>query len=260
MPFHQPDTVRYYSFDLFEDLPVTHAVYTRQGGISPAPWQSLNMGSTVGDDLLRVSENRRRALVEMGKSPNSVYDVWQVHSTEVVCAKAPRGDRAHIRADAIFTDQLEVTLMMRFADCVPILLADPAHRVVGIVHAGWIGTVNFVLRAALETMIERYGALPPDIYAAIGPSIGAHHYTVGSEVIEQVQASFGSDADALLPTDGEAVKFDLWSANRLILEQCGVGHIEVAGICTACHLEDWYSHRGEHGKTGRFGAMISLRD
>lgn len=259
MAFHQPESIRYYQFDLFDGLPVTQAIFTRRGGVSPAPWESLNMGATVGDHDLRVSENRRRALAEMGKSPNSIYDVWQVHSSEVVCAQAPRGDAAHVRADAIFTDRPEVTLMMRFADCVPILLADPSRRVVGLVHAGWVGTVNFVVRAAVETMIEHYGSTPAEIYAGIGPSIGAHHYPVGPEVVEQVQASFGAQAESLLPTSGEAVQFDLWAANRLILEQAGVTKIETAEICTACHLEDWFSHRGEAGKTGRFGAIIALK-
>jgi copper oxidase (laccase) domain-containing protein len=107
-------------------------------------------------------------------------------------------------------------------------------------------------------MQAEFGCQPANLLAGIGPSIAAHHYQVGSDVVEQVNAVFGPDAKALLPeTDGK-VQFDLWAANRLVLESQGVRHIEIAGICTACDLENWYSHRGEHGITGRFGALIGI--
>lgn len=259
MPFQQPDSLRYFTFDLFASLPVTHGIFTRRGGVSPAPWKSLNMGSTVGDDLLRVAENRRRALAELGFSVNSTYDVWQVHSADVVCAEEPRGDVPHIKADAILTDRPGLVIMMRFADCVPILLFDPAKKVVGMVHAGWQGTVSQTLSAAVEKMTARYGTRPADLFAGIGPSIAAHHYPVGPEVVEQVQAAFGSDAAGLLSSDRDRVQFDLWSANFLLLERAGVKNIEVSGLCTACQLDDWFSHRAEFGKTGRFGAFIALK-
>jgi hypothetical protein len=81
---------------------------------------------------------------------------------------------------------------------------------------------------------------------------------VGQEVVVQVKDCFGRDASSLLHEADGAMQFDLWAANQLILERAGVHRIEVAGVCTACHLEDWYSHRREHGKTGRFGVLIGL--
>jgi len=107
-------------------------------------------------------------------------------------------------------------------------------------------------------MQAEFGSRPRDILAAIGPAIAGHHYEVGPEVIQQVNRAFGQDAVELLTRSGQAIHFDLWAANRLLLEKIGVRRIEIAGICTACHLEDWYSHRGEGGKTGRFGALIAL--
>jgi YfiH family protein len=147
---------------------------------------------------------------------------------------------------------------MRFADCVPILLHDPRRKVVGIAHAGWLGTVRLTAAAAVRAMAEHYGSRPEDIQAGIGPSIGPDHYEVGADVIAKVQESFGSDAAQLVQQRGRKQHFDLWQANRLQLEQAGVRQIEVAGLCTACHLEDWFSHRAEKGKTGRFGALIAL--
>jgi len=259
MPFFQPDKIRYYAFDSLASEPVVQAVFTREGGVSPAPWHSLNLGSTVGDDPHHVSTNRRSALQAVGRDENSVYDVWQVHSASVSRGEAPRPANVdHQRADAIITNRPEVTLMMRFADCTPILLFDPVAGAVGLVHAGWQGTVKNVVGAAVEGLQAAYGSRPENILAAIGPSIGPDHYEIGPDVITQVHQTFGNDAAALLPERGIGTHFDLWSANRLLLERAGVRRIEVSGLCTACHLDDWYSHRAEKGKTGRFGALISL--
>ncbi|NOY99880.1 MAG: peptidoglycan editing factor PgeF [Chloroflexi bacterium] len=258
MAFSERDGVRYFTFGDFPET-IVHAVFTRQGGVSPEPWDSLNVGGTVGDDPVRVRENRRRAFAALGRAPGSIFDVWQVHSANVAFGDAPRDPVAsHQKADIILTDRPEVTLFMRFADCVPILLLDARLGVVGLAHAGWMGTVRGVATAAVEAMQARYGSRPADIQAAIGPSIGPDHYEVGPDVVGQVKQSFGKDADGLLCANGR-VSFDLWSANQLLLERAGVEHVEIARVCTACHQEDWYSHRGEHGKTGRFGALIALK-
>jgi YfiH family protein len=219
----------------------------------------LNLGGTVGDDPANVAENRRRAFECFGRPIGTLYDVWQVHSAEVVRADAPRPAHIpHLKADAILTDQPEVTLFMRFADCVPILLYDPVRRVMGMVHAGWKGTTLRIVQAAVQAMQRQWGTRPDEILAAIGPSIAPHHYTVGQDVITQVEAAFGQEANTLLPAQDGAVQFDLWTANRLVLMDSGVRQIEVSGVCTACDLEHWYSHRGEQGRTGRFGALMAL--
>lgn len=259
MPFQTQAGVRYWIFDMLAEG-VAQAIYTRHGGVSPDPWASLNLGGTVGDELLRVRENRRRALEATGRDPATVFDVWQVHGDQVAIAEAPRPLQApHLQADVILTDRPEVTLMMRFADCVPVFLYDPLRKVAGIAHAGWMGTVKGTVRAAVSAMQSRYGSDAANIRAAIGPSIGPDHYEVGADVAAQVRQAFGEAAPVLLQIREERTFFDLWGANRWLLEQAGVHQIEVAGICTACHLEDWYSHRAEKGRTGRFGAMIALK-
>jgi YfiH family protein len=259
MPFSNNNGIRYYTFDIFPRT-VTQAVFTRQGGVSPAPWHSLNVGGTVGDEAARVRENRLRSFRALGRSFESLFDVWQVHSADAVYADAPRPPEVdHYKADIIFTDKPAVTLYMRFADCVPILLHDPAKGVVGLAHAGWLGTVRGAVTAAVRGMVEQYGSKPADILAAIGPSIGPDHYEVGPDVIAQVEQAFGADAEHLVEARNGSTYLDLWKANRLQLERSGVERIEVAGLCTACHLDDWYSHRAEKGKTGRFGALIALQ-
>ena len=258
MPFQTNSGLRYYQFDLFQGN-LTHALFTRAGGVSPEPWTGLNVGATVGDDLQRVRENRNRMITALGRDPETVYDVWQVHGVEVAIAAAPRlPETPHLHADAILTDQPSVTLVMRFADCVPVLLHDPVRGVVGIAHAGWMGTVKGTVCAAVDAMQTRFGSRPADIRAGIGPAIGPDHYEIGADVAAQVRSAFGDQAAHLLEERNGATFFDLWSANRLHLERAGVGQIEVAGICTACHTEDWFSHRAEKGRTGRFGAVIAL--
>lgn len=258
MPFSHKNGIRYFSFDIFPRT-LTQAVFTRQGGVSPSPWDSLNVGGTVGDDVERVRENRVRSFAALGRTLESLFDVWQVHSADVVYADAPRPMHLdHHKADIILTDKPEVTLYMRFADCVPILFHDPKKGVVGITHAGWMGTVRGACAATVKAMQERYGSKPKDILAAVGPSIGVDHYEVGADVILQVEQAFGPDAKRLIQTRDGKTYLDLWVANRAQLEKSGVEQIEVAGLCTACHLDDWFSHRAEKGKTGRFGALIAL--
>jgi YfiH family protein len=258
MTFAHANGLRYFTFESFPHS-VTHAVFTRSGGVSPSPWNSLNVGGTVGDDPARVLENRTRSFAAARRSLDSMYDVWQVHSADAVMTDTPRRrDQAHQKADIMFTSNPAVTLYMRFADCVPILLHDPRRAVVGIVHAGWLGTVRGAARAAARAMIETYGSRPADILAGIGPSIGVDHYEVGADVVAKVEDAFTSAAGQLVQTRGGRTYLDLWKCNELQLRSAGVEHVEVAGLCTACHLEDWYSHRAEKGRTGRFGALIAL--
>jgi len=256
MAFIQHNGIRYYQF---ETLQARHALFTRPGGVSPDPWGSLNVGATVGDDLARVRQNRSLSFQALGCEPESIFDVWQVHSADVVCASAPRPvDEAYRQADIILTDKPDVTLFMRFADCVPILLHDPRNGIIGVAHAGWMGTLRDVAHATVEAMKKNYGSKPADIVAGIGPSIGPDHYEIGADVILQVMQKHGDEADSVLKSHHGKIHFNLWESNRLALERAGVGHVEIAEICTACHTEDWFSHRAERGRTGRFGALISL--
>ena len=266
MPFHQSGGIKYFTFDSLGGYHLVHAVFTRRGGVSPEPWAALNVGGLVGDEPQRVGENRLMSFEAVGRSLSSMYDVWQVHSRKVVCARSPRPlDQPHIKADAILTDRPEITLFMRFADCVPILLHDPKRGVIGVVHAGWQGTVIGVAAAAVQEMQSKYRSDPSDIVAAIGPSVCARHYEVGQEVVQQVQQAFQLDSEKVLSHGNGELRsgkayFNLWVANHLILENAGVSQIEIANICTACHTEDWYSHRAEKGKTGRFGVLVGLEN
>jgi len=259
MPFHECDGLRFYSFDIFSDS-LLQGVFTRRGGVSSAPWHSLNLGGSVGDDPAHVAENRIHVFNSMGRSPASIHDVWLVHGTDIVYADAPRPlTEPAVKADILFTNNPEVSLFMRFGDCVPIMLHDPKKNVIGMAHAGWMGTVRGVVKAALQGMQSHYGCNPKDIVAGIGPSIGVDHYKVGADVVSQFQEKYPNDVDRVLQTRNGSVYLDLWTANVIQLHSAGVEQIQVSEVCTACHLDDWFSHRAEKGKTGRFGALMALQ-
>ncbi len=261
MGFVEEDGLRYYQFDIFKDQPLFHAVLTRRGGFSRPPFDSLNTGGTVGDDPKAVLRNHQLIYRKLGFDFFSRFDVWQVHDTHILCTDAPRHlDTPHAKADGILTDNPKVTLFMRFADCVPILLMDPINKAIGIVHAGWQGTYKRIARIAVGKMVSRYGSQPKNILAGIGPSICQDCYEVGMNVLKKFKSSIGDEAQQYFKKRGNKLYLDLWKANQKALENAGVAHIETAGICTACHLEDWYSHRAEDGRTGRFGVLMSIRD
>jgi polyphenol oxidase len=252
------EKLTYYQFAIWEKI--SHGVFTRLGGVSQAPWASLNMGGTVGDDTTAVRQNHELMYSALKVNTSRCCTVWQVHGADTVIANAPvRGRRWLALADGMVTNRTDTPLVMRYADCTPIFFLDPIKGVIGIAHAGWRGTVSGAGVSVVHTMVQAYGSKPADIQAGIGPSIGPEHYQVGEEVVDAARAYFGT-TDGIIrrdPKDGTAY-FDLWTANRIDLERIGVEQIEIAEICTAQHTDEFYSHRAEKGRTGRFGAVISL--
>jgi polyphenol oxidase len=252
------DGLVYYQFALWPAL--THGIFTRKGGVSQPPWDTLNTGGNVGDDATAVRHNHERMYVALGVNADRACTVWQAHGTDTVMVQEPvRGRRWLAQADAMVTNQPDTPLVMRYADCTPLLFYDPTKGVIGIAHAGWRGTVQGVGANTVRTMTQAYGCDPADIQAGIGPSIGPQRYQVGEEVVNAVQAYFAT-TDGLIsrnPQD-DTPYLDLWAANRLDLERAGLEQIEIAGICTAENTDEFFSHRAEHGRTGRFGVILSL--
>ncbi len=251
----------YYKFAENDFEGTIHGFFTRCGGVSPEPWNSLNLATTVGDSRENVIENRKRIFESIARPEKSLFDVWQIHSTNVLCTDVSRNfAEPHQKADAIFTDRPQITLLMRFADCVPIILYDESRHVIGIVHAGWQGTVKNIVRQAVTEIERRYRVNPADLVAGIGPSIGPDHYAVGENVFLAAEEAFGKERESFFQHANGSLFFNLWQANGYLLEKSGVTKIHYSNICTACNLTEWYSHRAENGKTGRFGAVIALKE
>lgn len=251
--------LNFVQFNSFAEYPIHQGIFGRKGGVSPVPWDSLNLGGLSGDTRENIIENRKRIFSCFDLPVESIFDVWQVHGNRVICTEKIRSlDKEHEKADAIFTDRPGITLFMRFADCVPLFFYDPVKNVIGIAHAGRIGTLNRIAADCVETMANVYGSKPETILAGIGPSIGPDHYEVKDDVASDAEACFSSTDGILREASDGTIYLNLWESNRRILIESGVQHIEVAEICTACNTVDWYSHRAEKGNTGRFGALLAL--
>ncbi len=249
---------RFASLAVFPEL--VHAVATRHGGVSRGPFASLNVSRSVGDAPEDVLVNRQRLCQAVGVPPEELVTAGLVHGTRALPVGPAARGHLMLGTDALVTAASGVPLMLCFADCAPIILYDPVRRVVGLVHAGWRGTLAGAAVAAVQQMAASYGSRPADLRAAIGPAIGPCCYEVGPEVVTRVRAVFSEAAPSLLSDlRGDRAHFNLWEANRRLLLAAGVGQVEVAGLCTVCHRDEFFSHRADNGRTGRFGVVVMLR-
>lgn len=254
-----------------------HAIFTRQGGVSPAPFESLNLSVSVPDEKARVYANRRRAYGLFDRDTDTVVHAHLVHGRTVGRATRANNGTWLPEVDGLITNEPGCALTMNFADCAPILLYDPVHEAIGIGHAGWQGAVKDLPGALVAAMQREFGSDPAQLLAGVGPCIGPCCYEVGEMVITAVGAAFADPDSLLLETGDWRVEigdsdqqpatghpppatrhFDLPEANRRNLQRAGVWQIEMSGLCTACRTDLFFSHRAERGKTGRFGAIMVL--
>jgi len=249
--------VVWYEFEGLAGTGVIHAMLTRLGGVSAPPFDTLNLGHTVGDELKAVEENHRRSLAALEIGRAQVVSPYQVHSTHVRWASQAHAGTVQPAADGLLTTAPGVALLLRFADCVPILLFDPIHRAVGMIHSGWRSTAGNIAAAAVEAFARYAGSRPKDLWAGIGPAIGPCCYEVGSDIPEAITGVSPEGVEPVQRRDGR-LYLDLPRLVRAQLAAAGVAQIEMADVCTACHTEEWFSHRAEDGRTGRFGALVML--
>ena len=259
-----------YQSRLLNSVGVVHAFSTRIGGVSPVPFESLNLGNPPGavhDTVENVRRNFGRMLSALKLPDVPVASVRQVHGCDVallqdqgdgeysesVAAEIRDRFQGQIAADAIISDVSSAVLAVRIADCAPILLAAENGRLVAAIHAGWRGVVAQV-GARTIAEINAMGYQSSQIMAAIGPAIGMEHFEVGPEVAEQFQ-SLGLNS-AVHTIGYTRPHIDLADAIKRQLRQCGVTLIDGGGLCTFINAADFFSHRRDHGITGRMAAII----
>ena len=271
----------------FDPLPVEAMVTTRHGGVSAGRYATLNLSFAVGDEAANVRENRRRAAAALGAGPADFVFAAQVHGNHAEVVSAADRGRGTLAggdavgpADALVTATPGTVLAILVADCVPIILYDPAAHVLACVHAGWRGTVARTAQAAIAAMCS-LGSRPEDVIAGIGPSVAAGSYQVGQEVAAAARDAFGEEvtgaardasgqqAQALLRPaltsgpSGEGARgqwlFDLPAANRHVLRAAGVpeGQIHVTATSTGPDPGLFFSHRAER-PCGRFALAARL--
>jgi YfiH family protein len=264
---------------------LVHGFSTRVGGCSAAYGGSaLNLGFTQQDGRAHVEKNREAFVRALGLDPAAwrLVTQRQVHSDLVHYVDAAG---AHPCGDALISDRPGLLLGVQTADCLPVLLVDAKRRAVAAVHAGWRGTLRRIVEKTAGEMRRRFGTLPQDLRAAIGPGIHACCYQVGEEVRDQFHSQFAYAAElfrearesnpvhekypllfltARAPGHGpEETLFylDLVAANRRQLLQLGVPaqNISASPLCTSCRTDLLFSYRKERGATGRLLGVAGIR-
>jgi YfiH family protein len=238
-----------------------HAIFSRQGGVSQPPHDSLNLSVSVPDEKTAVYANRARAFGLFGRQNDTVVHVHLVHGNDVARVTQANNGTWMEHFDAIITNEPGCALTMNFADCTPILLLDPVNHAIGLGHAGWKGTVVDLPGAMVRAMQQQFGSDPAELLAGIGPCISWENYEVDEPLVGEVQTAF-AEWELLLRKPGGMgngrFHYDLPEANRQRLLQAGVQQIEQSGLCTADRTDLFFSHRAEKGKTGRFGSIFVL--
>lgn len=227
------------------NINTVHGFSTRNGGVSPAPFLSLNLGGT--DDLPEnIAENRRRALADLNISMEQVSYLNQIHSN-IVC----QGFVGKQTGDALVTNQTNLALAIGAADCYPGLFYDEKNKVIGAAHCGWKGTLARIVKNTIEEMVK-LGAEKQQIKVAIGQGICADNYEVSDEVIQQFREQNFPE------TCWNNRYLDLLKANQFVAFESGILQDNIWSMNRCTTESDFFSYRRDHGKTGRMWAVIML--
>ena len=239
---------------------------TRVGGVSPPPWDSLNLGASYGDQPERVAENFRRFCGAVGTDADALVKNHQVHGdlvrpvTRADVLPSP-GAPGTVEADGLITRTPGLCLTVFSSDCIPVLLCDPRKKVAAAVHAGWRGCAAGIVEKTVREMVRLLGARPERILAAVGPCIGKCCFETDGDVPEAMRASaLGPEAEPYLERRGPKYHVDLAGLNRQWLLHAGVApeHIDICGLCTACRPDLFWSHRKMGEARGAQVAVICL--
>ncbi len=220
---------------------VNHGFFTRNGGVSDGIYASLNCGYGSGDDIGRVTENRRRAAEAMGGT--ELCTVHQTHSADCIIVEKPWDYKNAPQADALATNQPGIILGVLTADCLPILFCDPKNGVIGAAHSGWKGAVSGIIEATIDSM-KKLGAEPELIIASIGPAIGKDSYEVGAEFYDRFIAARAENSHFFRPSPRPGHHFfDLPGYAKERLAASGISQINIIAQDTYFNDNDFFSYR-----------------
>ncbi|CRZ34343.1 hypothetical protein DFR55_101115 [Herbinix hemicellulosilytica] len=262
-------------FPVFSEIPfITHGFSTRLGGVSTGMFSSMNLGSgplPYQDDPENIRQNFLIITESIGVKPESLVLSDQVHKTNIrIVDENDRGKgfirpRDYEEIDGLITNKPNITLVTKYADCVPLFFVDPIKKAIGLSHSGWKGTIGRIGYKTVEKMKDAFGSNPEDIIAVIGPSICADCYEVGEEVAEEFRKVFSlknENTEILCKNKNNRYQLNLWEANRRVLLDAGLQqkNIHVSEVCTACNSDLFFSHRKTGGKRGSLAAFLAITD
>lgn len=234
-----------------------HAVFSRIGGVSPSPWQALNMSQAVGDTADRVRTNFDTACNALNIDTGTIARSHLVHGNSIAHLTTPDQVARYPQVDGLITQLPEINLMMSFADCVPLLFHDARQQAIGLAHAGWRGTALNMVGRMIAALQQQCASEPDELTIVIGPSIGPCCYEIKDDVVTAVAAQLKQTDDYIERRQGRTY-LNLWAINEQQAQTMGVRDVVVSGLCTACHTDKFFSHRAEKGNTGRFGVFLGV--
>ncbi|MEZ5892181.1 MAG: peptidoglycan editing factor PgeF [Parvularculaceae bacterium] len=227
---------------LLDRAGLAHGFFSRDGGVSAPPYQSLNTGPGSGDLPENVAENRRRCMTALGVAPDRLVTAYQVHSPDVKIVTAPWANGPE-QVDGLVTDRPGLALGVLTADCMPFLFADAEAGVIGAAHAGWRGALAGVLENTVAAM-TKLGAKPERIRAAVGPCLRQPDFEVGLDLVGAfLEKHPRSEQFFELRDNPEKRFFDLVGFGRMRLADVGVSELDDLGLCTLAHANRFFSYR-----------------
>ncbi len=262
------------TFPVLSDIPmIRHGFSTKLGGVSEGMFATMNLGSEslpYIDDPANIEENYRRIAKSIGFEVDTVVVSHQTHKTDIrVVDENDRGKglfvpRDYSDIDGLITNKPNLTLVTKYADCVPLYFVDPVNKAIGLSHAGWRGTVSKIGKVTVEAMQQNYGCNPQDIIAVIGPSICVECYEISEDTAKKFMEAFAgyrAENILILKENGKYL-CDLWAANRSVLMEAGLSpeHINISGVCTSCNSDLLFSHRKTQGKRGSLAAFLTMNN
>lgn len=241
---------------------------TRKGGVSEGVYESMNLSLTLPDDPKNVMRNYELWSESLGVDVHRLVIGGQTHTNNVVrvdethCGEGLLKERMK-DVDGLVTNVPGVALVTHHADCTPVYLYDPKHRAIGMIHAGWRGTVQEIAGVAVRKMTREYGSDPKDMLAMIGPCISKAYFECDQDVVDAIQ-KMSVDAMEFVDYDEEAQKYHVSIAdvNRRVLETSGIpsNRIDMRNRCTYGNPELYFSHRRDGLNRGGHAALLMLRE
>lgn len=279
---------KYITFPSFEKYDeIFHGFTTRAGGVSEGSFASMNLGFSTGDNNENVRRNIEIMAEKLNLNVDDIVETHQTHTNNIMyvteenkkerghtstngkppkegvkeCPQIERTERGQLKdIDGLYTDKKNLVLMSFHADCTPVFLYDPVKKVIGIVHAGWRGTIQNIAGVMVRAFIKDFNSEPKDIKAAIGPSLCKECFEVDEDVKDLFVATDESFMN-FMETKGVKYHFNLWEINKYLLLKEGLKeeNIEISGICTKCRNDLFFSHRGQGGKRGLMTGLLMMK-
>ncbi len=241
-----------------------HGFTTRLGGVSTGHLSSLNLALGRGDSVETVTKNYEILGNALGFRPEQTVFTRQEHTDiirvvdESFCGEGLQRPVSQV-CDGQITDRPGVALVTFSADCTPILLFDPVRNAIGAVHAGWRGTAQAIAAKAVDAMVSHFGCQRENIQAAIGPCISKCCFETDADVPQALMELLGNKASTAITEKGDKFFVDLKFCNGLILQNAGIGGLDISPDCTMCQTDRYWSHRAVGSLRGSQAGIIMLK-